>query len=289
MLSRIRRVLKRAARSGNKIQNFREQLARIETYAQLTFHSSGVYIGDSTVITRLVSGQLIFVDTESVDIGIHLIMGGQWETASVNLFRSLLKSGDTVLDVGANHGVYALIAASLVGSTGVVRAFEPQPRLCSLMAKSFRVNGFNHAIAYNVALGDRDEPARLYIDSLSPGGASLFAGAERTSIDIEMRTLDRLLPDVDVDVVKIDVEGHEGVVFIGMEQAIDRSPNLKIIMEWCPEMMAATAMPASATAGFLEKKGFKAWTIEPDVRPSAWKTLIAPETPLQNILVARTL
>ena len=64
------------------------------------------------------------------------------------IMRACLAEGDTFLDVGANHGSYALMAAPLVGPSGVVAAFEPQPRLASLLRRSFEANRFLHGTVH---------------------------------------------------------------------------------------------------------------------------------------------
>ena len=102
--------------------------------------SQSVYLGDHTAVTFLRNGLRIFVDTRSMDVGIHLLTLGEWEQTDMALFGKLLAPGDTVLDIGANHGVYALQAALAVGPRGQVHALEPNPRLASLTDMSLNIN-----------------------------------------------------------------------------------------------------------------------------------------------------
>ena len=67
--------------------------------------SQSVYLGDHTAVTFLRNGQRIFVDTRSMDVGIHLLTLGEWEQTDMALFGKMLAPGDIVLDIGANHGV----------------------------------------------------------------------------------------------------------------------------------------------------------------------------------------
>ena len=71
-------------------------------------------LGDHRALRYLRSGQKIFVDTRSVDIGTHLMVGGSCEPNYATAFSRLLKQGDCVLDIGANHGFYSLIAAPMI-------------------------------------------------------------------------------------------------------------------------------------------------------------------------------
>ncbi len=70
------------------------------------------------------------------------LMGNDSES---EIMRQLLSPGDTFIDAGANHGSYSLKAAKLVGEKGKVLALEPQPRLASLIMKTFAANGYLNA------------------------------------------------------------------------------------------------------------------------------------------------
>src|SRR5690606_15185214 len=68
--------------------------------------------------------------------------------------RRLLQPGMTFVDVGANIGYFALLAASLVGAQGKVIAFEPNLENCELLRRSIAANGFDdfvHVHPYAVA------------------------------------------------------------------------------------------------------------------------------------------
>jgi FkbM family methyltransferase len=262
--------------------------------------SQAVYLGDDTAVTFLEDGTRIMVDTRSLDIGVHLLTLGRWEPPYMALFARLVRPGDTVLDLGANHGVYALTAARLVGPAGHVHAFEPNPRLARLVDMSLRLNGFaGWAQLHRVAASDREGTARLFFTDTYSGGGSLggaagqndATGAAKHGVDCRLVPIDTLFPDptVRVDVIKMDVEGHEGLALLGMRQLLERSPDVRIMMEYGPQMMKGSGMPAPEVVAFLEGLGLSAWTIDNEggIAPIAWAELAAQTTGLQNILAAR--
>lgn len=275
-------------------QRLEEAIAYFAIRANRTLDSQAAYLGDHTAVTFLENGTRILVDTRSIDIGIHLLTLGRWETAYTDLFTRLLKPGDTVLDLGANHGVYALIAAQAVGPSGRVHAFEPNPRLAHLVDMSLRLNGFGWAQAHAVGASDAAGTARLvFTDSFSGGGAvaSDAEAAKRPGVDCRLVVLDEVFADPAFrpDVVKMDVEGHEGRVLRGMRGILARSPGIRIMMEFAPEMMARSGVPVAEVVALLSGFGLNAWTIgaEGGLAAAPWDALAREATGIQNILVAR--
>ena len=90
------------------------------------------------------------------------------------LCRNVLRRGDTAIDIGANLGLVAVIMASVVGSSGTVHAFEPQPDLASLIMRSAVLNGFDHLHVHRMALGNQDDCLELCIPYGNSGSASLI-------------------------------------------------------------------------------------------------------------------
>jgi FkbM family methyltransferase len=138
------------------------------------------------------------------------------------LLPSLLRPGDVFLDIGANHGGLTLIAARLVGPSGRVVAFEPQPHLAQQIASSCIANDFPHVRVINAGLSDACRRATLYVPRRNSGSASLFREYMRsdahTTVEIELRRLDDLgldIPDRRRLVVKMDMEGSERACLLG--------------------------------------------------------------------------
>ncbi len=134
--------------------------------------------------------------------------------------RRVLRPGDCALDIGANIGVVALMAASIVGPRGVVHAFEPQPALADAMRRSAALNGFDHMSVHEIALSDRDGRMALHVDERMTVTASLENGqvpGDRT-IEVPVRRTEdglRALGLPPIRLLKLDVERHEEAVLRG--------------------------------------------------------------------------
>lgn len=127
------------------------------------------------------------------------------------VFASHLKAGMTVLDIGANLGVYALYFARQVGPTGRVYAFEPVPNLFARLKEHIALNSATNVIPVPLALSDHEGAAQIWTDNDIHGQSSLYLrGAKMAAVEVMVTTLDSFLHQEGirrVDAIKLDVEG----------------------------------------------------------------------------------
>jgi FkbM family methyltransferase len=150
------------------------------------------------------------------------------ERAELKAALALIRTGDTVADIGANKGAYLYWLQKAVGRDGKVFAFEPQPRLARYLESVRAARDWRHVQIQDCALSDETGIARLHIpgEADSPG-ASLeaqppYATASR-QCECRTDTLDRLLGgEQRISFLKIDVEGHELNVLRGAQQLLMR-------------------------------------------------------------------
>lgn len=283
---KLDRLSQRLEDIGGKLQN---RTARL-------LNAQAVYVGDHTALTFLETGQRIYVDTQSRDIGVHLLAQGRWETQIMALFRSFVRTGNNVFDIGANHGVYALQAAQLVGPSGQVHAFEPNPRLADLAAASFTANAYGWAKLHQLGVGDVAGEAELNFNPKTSGGGMIRptkGAAKSSSVTVKIATLDDLFPDpaFRIDVIKMDVEGYEGRALRGMPRLLERSPDLRMIMEFSPKLLRHAGVGQAEVAAQLQALGHKVWQIDGrgQLEERSWEWVATTEIGLTNLLVAREL
>ena len=168
---------------------------------------------------------------------------------------ALVGPGDVVVDVGANIGVYSLLAARIVGPTGVVVGLEPNPSMLAVLHANARRNGFDALRVRGLALGDANGEAVFYENFGKPNSFSL---SRRDAAAGGWSVLVARLDDVvawerlpRVDLVKIDAEGGETAILAGGSGTLARHRPLVIAevihggLTGLPDRYEALALPGS--------------------------------------------
>lgn len=144
-----------------------------------------------------------------------------------------LPKGGIAIDAGAHKGAYSWWFARAVGPQGLVLAFEPQPHLAHQTARAATALSLDQLKVYSAGLSDASGEARLaYLDSTTHGAT--LNGLDLP--DTQHRTIPTIAIDdlhlQALDVLKIDVEGHEQPVLRGAQDTLERfKPALLIEIE----------------------------------------------------------
>jgi len=190
-----------------------------------------------TMTVRTESGRGFRMMNQGHYIETLLYWGGLergWERVSSGVWTALSREANTVLDVGANTGIYSLIAWSS-NPRAQVHAFEPVPRVFEILERNNDLNG-QPLHLHRLACGAEDGEATLYEGSDNHYEASLLQDThgknqKQQSYTVQVRSLDRLLSEEGihgVDLVKIDVEKFEPQVLAGFQQFKVWKPSLLI-------------------------------------------------------------
>lgn len=185
------------------------------------------------------SSSLICVDTRSWESLIY-IQGYPVEPHEISVMRRFLSPGDVFLDIGANFGLYSMIASEIIGDKGQVFAFEANPHTYKFLRQSAMANRLIWLPQYhweNLAVADRDGELEFAYDPEHLGAGHIRNPSDtsdtQTVIKVRSVTIDNFLPsDVNPNFVKVDVESHELSVLKGMEETIRRSPDIRLLLEY---------------------------------------------------------
>jgi FkbM family methyltransferase len=172
-----------------------------------------------------VTGAKFWIDPVSV-FGLSMLKQGEFERLLTRAMLTLLRPGDSFVDVGANEGYFSILAARTVGPPGRVLAIEPQKRLRDVLERNMAANSLTNADVVSVAAADKEGKALLYLRPSTNTGASSFTKhwrfGNRTQ-KVQTRTLDRLLSErkvTSVRLMKVDCEGAESLVIAGAQQSL---------------------------------------------------------------------
>ena len=168
-------------------------------------------------------------------VGDKIAERGLYEPESLDVLLDLLGRipEPVVLDVGANIGNHALAFATRAAE---VHAFEPAPTLCAVLRENVRQNALVNVWVHEVALSDARGTATLQVNLTGNLGASSLEPCSGEGQPVEVRTLtgDAFVTQRGlghVDLIKIDVEGHEDSVLRGLRQTLARDRPW-LAMEW---------------------------------------------------------
>lgn len=174
-------------------------------------------------------GYVLFADPQDAQIGMPLQARQSHEPHVEHFLRGFLQAGDVVLDVGANIGSLAMLAAACVGANGRVIAVEPIERNRRLLARSAQANGFDWvevvAAAASDAAGEIDLRTHpLTSNSARPAASGELLRDERgRTVRVPGVVLDHLFAGLQrLDLVKIDIEGMEPLALRGFERGLER-------------------------------------------------------------------
>ena len=185
-----------------------------------------------------------------------------YEGCSLRVFGHLAKQSREIVDVGANTGLFSLLAASLQ-PRGQIHAFEPFPEAARRLNVNLQANGFTNVNLVRAALSRAPGILPLYYNEALrlTQGASLRGGAYATSkVDVPVLRLDDYLQQSftdEIDLLKVDVEGAEPDVLAGAEKVISRCHP-----EIITELLVRDCFPKLRE--FVQRHGYSAYRLAED-------------------------
>ena len=179
---------------------------------------------------KMVDGVRIIVPDSLNLITSYVLQEQQdWFEDEIKFVRHLLQSGDQVIDIGANYGVYTLSMAKKVGSKGGVWAFEPASSTAKFLADGIAANNFTWVVLEQSALSNKCGTAQISLNLNSELNALVHGLAPiGASEAVILVTLDECMGRYDwsdIAFMKIDAEGEEeNIIKGGKEFFSNQSP-----------------------------------------------------------------
>jgi len=202
------------------------------------------------------------------------LLKGTFESAELAFAQRFLKPGMTVLDLGAHHGLYTLLASKRVGSRGRVIAFEPSRRERRALLLHLILNRCANVKVERLAVGSENTEASFFVVKGSQTGCNSLrppdvrSGTSRTRVRVT-RIDDWLEKQKyeQIDFVKLDVEGAELEALKGASKLLERRPRPVILAEVQDVRTIPWGYRAKDILAHLRDKGYRWFRLSTDGTP----------------------
>src|SRR2546428_4961029 len=152
------------------------------------------FFAPDSITVRTRHGFQIILD-RSDWLGRHIYVTGEYEPSTSRLVKGLLRPGDSFIDVGANIGYFTLLAATCVGLTGRVFAYEPVPEVYQRLQQNVALNQLMNCTAEQLAISNETYECEFFVGPRDHAGTSSIREISDITKTIKVRTarLDDLL------------------------------------------------------------------------------------------------
>ena len=203
-----------------------------------------------------IEGRKMYLDkNDSLKLSLY-----PYANEQTNFFKKNIKEGDVVLDLGANIGYFTCLFAQLVGKTGKVFAFEPEPNNFELLKKNIGVNEYKNVTIEQKAVTNKTGKIKMFLSN-SPKDHRIYdPNDNRDFIEIDAIALDDYFKDFnqEINFVKSNVQGADFGAFEGMLSIVEKcKSNIVMALEFSPALLKGFGSDPEKFVDLLIEYGFK--------------------------------
>ena len=209
------------------------------------------------VVTNAEFGKM-WVDPVST-MGAAIISTRQYEPDLVAIIRANFPAGGVFLDIGANEGVFSIVAAKTASR---VIAVEPQSRLIPVIHENLRLNGIENVTIIRAAISDQPGTGTLHLASDMNNASTALSLHTRYSTMTETTPLMSLTELFDqlsletVDFMKMDIEGYEYEAILGSPEIFQKQRIRAFVVEFHRDHIEARGKSGQIILDFLGRCGY---------------------------------
>ncbi|MGO4411217.1 MULTISPECIES: FkbM family methyltransferase [unclassified Brevundimonas] len=247
---------------GMPLDDFLSNILHSPEYVSRVRKHSG-FAGFTPVSTEI-AGRRLWLDLADMYVS-RVCLTGSYEPSETEFVRAELREGDTFLDVGANIGWFTTLAAQIVGPSGVVHAFEPRNETRALLARSIVDNAIDDIVQLHDAIvSDRPGQSRLvWLEGgNNPGGTRVMSDVEMFGEGMAIQSaraiaVDDLNIDGRLSLIKMDIEGAEGLALKGARQTLARHRPIILTELYDPALQFVSGMAIGDFGALVKDLGYE--------------------------------
>ena len=184
---------------------------------------------------------------------------GNAERHNLRFIEGYLRPGDTVLDIGANTGTFAIAAARMVGPPGRIDAFEPSPTMRSALIENVAGAKLKSVIVVHALMAGATAGLGRFVDGTSRSGRRrppLPGELATRVIGIEQVRLDQFIGKRRYALMRIDIAGGELNALRGTEAQLNQANPPALLVSFDPTLADFGATP-EILADWLDDRGYE--------------------------------
>jgi len=172
-------------------------------------------------ITKKIYNYKMLLDLYDKGISRTLLLFGKRELEHKKMLENIIKPEMTVLDIGANIGYYSLMMLELMGNKGKLIAVEPSPSNIEILRKNLLLNKYNDIEVHNAAISDENGTKKFFLSEMSNLNTLNYTEKKSLNltgetINVKTLTVPQIMEGRNLDLIRMDVEGHEVEVLNGL-------------------------------------------------------------------------
>lgn len=233
---------------NDRLANIENTLRSMDERSRIKAHT--IALSESVVLTKLFTDLKMYLNPSDMSVAAHIALDGIWEKEITRAWLAVLKRTDTVLDIGANFGYFSLLSGQFTDKKKArIVAFEANPKIIPYIEKSVSINWLNEQTTIeNLAVSDSKGEVTLNVLEDYIGSSSLQSLSEldsymhekmrlkvRDQVKVASTTIDdycRSHKINEVNLIKMDIEGHEEKAYSGMSKIIKSSKDITMFIEF---------------------------------------------------------
>ena len=214
----------------------------------------------------------LWIDPNDEILSRSIVYDKIWEPETTKLIKNIIHEGNIGIDLGANIGYFTILMANLVGTSGKIISFEPEPHNFEILQKNIQQNHLENVIPEQSAVGDTDGKIKLYLSNTNSGWHKVFPTqfidyeVSEKNIDVNICSLDKVFFEKKIDFIKMDVEGYEWNAIKGGKHILEENQDVKLIFEFFPMALRANGVKPDSVLNYLLNIGFHIYVIDENMR-----------------------
>jgi len=240
-------------RTLDYLEQSNQKLMQLLVMNRRLSNAGHITTGDNEVLAKIFSGLKMYIDPRDMAVAVHIALDSIWEPEITTAWLTVIKPEYTILDIGANYGYFGLLSSQFTDrKKSKIIMFEANPHITPYINKSISINWFNlRTKVENLAVSSKAGKVKLNILRNYIGSSTLqtiehlesYMGEKmqlkvEESIEVDAVAIDDYCRSQKIDkvnMIKMDIEGHEEVAYRGMRKIIRKSDDITMFIEFTKE------------------------------------------------------